>query len=131
MMKKKKKPPNNSCGSGFIREGFRVETAASQEETGTLTPRNLPRCPRLMTSDETKLPSVYEFISVKRFFFIFLLPQLFSCTHVWHTDTLCPGNESTPMMVIPRLAHKTLCHLKYWVKKAFMIALNIHSLSFL
>ena len=70
------KNPNNIRASGFIQEGVRVDSPDSQEKRGTLALVNLARIPNLLTSGQTKLPSIYTFISVIIFFFLTSHAQL-------------------------------------------------------
>lgn len=67
---------------------------------------------------------MYGFFSI----ILFLLIYLHSCNNGWHEYTLCPGNEYTPTLYIPRLVLKEHCHIRYRVRRDFRIALSINSL---
>ena len=45
-------------------------------------------------------------------------------------DSLCPRKEYMPMLYIPRLILKIQCNLRYWIRRAFRIALSINSISY-
>ena len=57
------------------------------------------------------------------YIFMFLHPRV-------PADSLCPGKEYMPMLYIPRLILKIQCNLRYWIRRAFRIALSINSISY-
>ena len=115
-------------GSAFTREGFWVQTPGSQGKKTKKTGR-LPGWTCQEFRPDVITWGVWIYFYINRFTYLFLLANgLFFCTHLWHADTLWPGNASMPWLHNPRLILWSLCHQRSFVMRTFIISLPINYL---